>query len=437
MSEDSVEDLMKYKVCLMGASFETGNRGVAALAASCVKNIIDKKPDCDISFLIGNRTSKFQQIKIGTQNVKIQVINYRLSPKSRIQEHLFYIVLLAFLYRIIPFISIRKNISISNPWIKALRDADFVGNIHGGDSFSDIYGIRRFIIYIIDDIIALLMGKKLVMLPQTYGPFNHFISKRIASYIMKHSYKLFSRDLQCIEFGDKMLDSNGFSPQIKYCPDVAFTLDSVKLNSYQIEPPLVKLPNTLIVGLNVNGLMYNGGYNKQNMFGLKCDYKLFLVELVLRFMKETTASLLLIPHTFGLAGNINSDPDACRDLLKRFEDQFKNRIHMVSREYDQSEIKGIIGLCDFIIGSRMHACIAGLSQEVPTVGVAYSQKFQGVFESVGAGDMVIDGRFLSADEAVSRVFKCFQNRAKISSDLKNSVVDAKSQVKKTFDEILS
>ena len=65
---------------------------------------------------------------------------------------------------------------------------------------------------------------------------------------------------------------------------------------------------------------------------------------------------------------------------------------IVDREYDQHEIKGVIGMCDFFVGSRMHACIGALSQGIPCVGVAYSMKFRGVFESVGVADWVVDSR---------------------------------------------
>ena len=43
---------------------------------------------------------------------------------------------------------------------------------------------------------------------------------------------------------------------------------------------------------------------------------------------------------------------------------------MIAHEYDQHAIKSIIGRCDFFIGSRMHACIAALSQKIPTAAVA-------------------------------------------------------------------
>ena len=77
--------------------------------------------------------------------------------------------------------------------------------------------------------------------------------------------------------------------------------------------------------------------------------------------------------------------------------EFTGRIHMLHGEHDQHAVKGIIGLCSFFIGSRMHACIAALSQGIPTVAVAYSKKFMGVFESAGMGHMVVDARDTSTD----------------------------------------
>ena len=164
----------------MGASFETGNMGVSALAASLIKNIKQNKSDANIAFLIGNKIPKTYEFQILDQTIPIKVINYRLSPKSKIHEHLLWIFLLAFLQSIIPFKSIKERIIQSNLWLRTLKESNFVGNIHGGDSFSDIYGFLRFIIEAIPDLIVLLMNKKLVLLPQTYGPYKHIIAQYIA-----------------------------------------------------------------------------------------------------------------------------------------------------------------------------------------------------------------------------------------------------------------
>jgi len=99
----------------MGASFETGNMGVSALAASLVKIIREIKPNAEISFLVGNKIPKVRDLEISGQKIKVKVINYRLSPKSKLQEHLFWILLLACLQRLVPLQLIKKRVIKSNP----------------------------------------------------------------------------------------------------------------------------------------------------------------------------------------------------------------------------------------------------------------------------------------------------------------------------------
>ncbi|MEK6917040.1 MAG: polysaccharide pyruvyl transferase family protein, partial [Nanoarchaeota archaeon] len=330
----------------MGASFETGNRGVSALAASAIKNIIEIRSDTDMFLLIGNKIPKIQNITISGQQIQIKLINYRLSPKAKIQEHLFWIFLLAILQRILPK-PISEIIVHSNRWLRTLREAHFVGNIHGGDSFSDIYGLRRFIVETIPDIIALLMKKKLILLPQTYGHYKYYISKVIASFIMKRAYRILSRDIESVEIVKHLMKGKHNVNKVQFCPDVAFTLDTIKTLEPSIEPPIRFDNGISLIGFNINGLMYNGGYTRNNTFNLTLDYRNFVHDLTVNILKKTNSHILLIPHTFGPTGNINSDPDACRDVLKSLPASFKNRISIVTKEYDQSEIKGIIGLCDF------------------------------------------------------------------------------------------
>ena len=351
-----------------------------------------------------------------------------------INEHLFWILLLACLQRLVPLQLIKKIIIQSNPWIKALEQANFVGNIHGGDSFSDIYGLRRFFLGIMPDIIALLMNKKIVMLPQTYGPYNHSVAKSISRFILKSSSCILSRDREGLIIVEKVLKEVD-SKKVKLCPDVAFTLESVKPNKPEIKPPINNGLEVPLIGINVNGLMYNGGYTRANMFGLKCDYKSFVHKIVVKLIEKTSAHILLVPHTFGPSGDINSDPDACKDVLNSFANSYKNRVHLVLHEYNQSEIKGIINFCDFFIGSRMHACIAGLSQGIPTIGVAYSRKFKGVFDLIGSGDTVLDARSLDEETVIIKIMDCYEKRNEIRSDVKENIAAAQERIMAVFGDM--
>jgi colanic acid/amylovoran biosynthesis protein len=424
-----------FNACIMGASLTTGNMGVSALAASLVKLILTTRPDASVTFFIEERSPKPQEIELNGKKIGIHVINMRRSPRANFGEHIFVILFLALLYKIVPISAFRERIIKHNNRLKAIATTDFIGDVRGGDSFSDIYGVRGFILGSIPSIIILLLGKKLVLLPQTYGPYKSIVSRRIASYILNHAHIVLSRDRESIDLVKNILGNKKRNKQIIFCPDVAFALDSIAPKDGDIPPFIDTGSLNPIIGLNINGLLYNGGYTRNNMFNLKIDYKLFAHNLSEEILKKTNANLLLIPHTFAAHGNVESDPDACAEVFTALSSAYKGRIQMITGKYDQHAIKGIIGRCDFFIGSRMHACIAALSQRIPTAGVAYSKKFRGVFDSIDIGDLVIDAREAETQEAIDMIVAMFEDRARIEKKLQVQIESAQKQQLKIFHEI--
>lgn len=425
-----------HSIGLMGASLDTDNRGVSALASSLVKMVNTFRPDIQIVFLSGRR-SGVQEVMVSGHKVEVAMLSYRLSPKARLHENLFWILLIAALYRIIPLEPVRKRLIGQNPFLRAMLRAKFIGDIRGGDSFSDIYGLGKFLMGSLPDFIAFLLKKKLVLLPQTYGPYKSRMARLVARFILNNSSSIFARDTVSLERVHALVGKEKPLAKTKFCPDVAFTLDSVLPANPTIEPPLDKDRKYPLIGLNINGLMYNGGYSGENMFDLNIDYREFTYRLIEKLLEEVDVHVVLIPHTFAPSGNVNSDPDACRDALSRVSARYRNRIHLLTGEYDVHEIKGIIGLCDFFIGSRMHACIAALSQKVPTAALAYSPKFAGVFDSAGVPGSVIDCTRTSAAAATKTVIDNFRNRSSIKRSLEGSIAGLTSQINQTFLEMLT
>lgn len=421
----------------MGASLTTGNMGVSALAASLVKLILTARPDASVTFFIIERSSKPQEIELSGRKIRINVANVRRSPKAALGEHILVIFFLALLYNIIPVHALRKSILKHNERLRGIADADFIGDVRGGDSFSDIYGVRGFIEGSIPSIITLLIGKKLVLLPQTYGPYKSNISRKIARYILGHANIIMSRDRESINLVKDILNKNSSGKQIIFCPDVAFALDSIEPKNGVIQPFINTGCENPILGLNINGLLYNGGYTRNNMFNLRMDYKLFVHKLSEAILEKTNANLLLIPHTFAAHGHVESDSDACTEVFTALSPLYKGRIQLITGEHDQHAIKGIIGCCDFFIGSRMHSCIAALSQNIPTAAVAYSKKFKGVFDSIDVGNFVIDAREAETQEAVDMIVTMYEDRAQIKNNLLYQIDKAQKQQLKIFREILT
>lgn len=388
------------RVCLLGCSLTTGNRGVSALAVSLIRLILDSLPEARISLLVGEKHGGWQSVWVSGRPVKVEIINFRLSPHSRFHEHLLCILLLAVAYRFLPLRFVRRLILKRNKWLSTVVHADFVGDIRGGDGFSDIYGIGQFIIGCIPAFIVTLLRSDLVLLPQTFGPYKHRVSRLVARLLICRAKSLIVRDRASIAVIHSVLPERRKEQDIVFCPDVAFVLESKIPSNPVIAPPMPNVQGRRIIGLNVSGLLYNGGCSPCSMFGLAIDYRHFIFQLIDSLVRDLSVDVLLIPHSIYRGRPEESDDYAIKLVTGDLPPEYSQMVHVLKSEHDQSEVKAIIGMCDYFIGSRMHSCIAALSQGIPTIGVAYSDKFTGIFESVGLARMVFDARKASSVESL-------------------------------------
>lgn len=426
----------RLSVAILGTPVSSGNRGVMALGASLVNLCvsISGAGESGVFLMLGNSNNRPVPFRIGGATKFIRLVNCRLSPRSRFAEHLAWICLGAFLYRIIKIRVFRAIISSITPWIRALEQADIVGDVRGGDSFSDIYGMRRFMEGFFIAWTVVLVKGSIVQFPQTFGPYYRPVARWLARYLLRRSSVIIARDAKSRHVAQELV---GQGRDVWLSPDVAFSLEAIRPDSIELDPPIKGGEPQGAIGLNVNGLMFNGGYSRKNMFGLRLDYRKVLAALVKTLMAEHRGEIWLVPHTYGPPDSVESDPEACRKLRMALPEDFQRRLRIVSGEYNQHEIKGIIGMFDFFIGSRMHACIAALSQGVPCVGIAYSRKFEGVFDSVGMGDWVVDAREASEEQAVGRIIELYKKRDSVREELKTRAEQAQTELKAIFKRLIS
>jgi colanic acid/amylovoran biosynthesis protein len=420
-------------IALLGTPVTSRNQGVQALGASLVNLCVRAAGTKDVRILTSSARPSSVVYRAGGKNLDVPVVNYRLSPKSAPCEHLAWIVMMSLCYRIVPLGFVRRTIAAKTPWIAALESCGFAGDIRGGDSFSDIYGMKRYTIGFLLAWSVLLVKGTMVQFPQTYGPFKGSLARAMARFLLKRSSLVIARDKASREVARGLL---GPSREVLLSPDVAFSLEVVRPEHPELDPVLTGAVPSGIIGLNVNGLMYHGGYTRSNMFGLKMDYPAFLGKLVVALLEAQENEVWLVPHTYAENGDVESDPDASYKLRDSLPAELRGRVRIVSKEYDQHSIKGVIGMCDFFIGSRMHSCIAALSQGIPCVGVAYSMKFRGVFESVGMEDWVVDGRATGDDEAVSLITGLYQKREDVRVSLGRNADAAREQLAVVFGRMM-
>ncbi len=422
-------------ICLLGSSLGTNNFGVNVLTVGTVQCLLEAYPQAEISILDYGREPNSWKLKFGERTIEVALWNIRFSKKFWQHNHIAYLILRAAVARCIPFSGLRERFLSRNPILKHLRRMDVITAISGGDSFSDIYGLERFIYVSLPQILIILLNKRLILLPQTYGPFTSSIAKSVARFIIRSSDRAYSRDLQGVSDVEKLLGTARGRGKVRFSHDVGFVVDPIR----PVDCPWLSRLSTFkqqgsVVGVNVSGLLFKGGYNQKNAFGLKFSYPEFTRSLISFFLEDRNVTLLLIPHVFG-ASNFESDVAVCEGLYNELTAAYGDRLQVVRQGLNEREIKYVIGQCDFFVGARMHACIAALSQCVPSVPIAYSDKFIGVMRTIGAETLVADPRYSTAQEILAQVRAIYDNRQAIRSSLEVAMPKAKTNALNLFKDI--
>jgi colanic acid/amylovoran biosynthesis protein len=414
----------KKTVCLLGASLNTGNMGVSALASGTVTAALSCFPGGRVFLLDYGRKPESYTVQTPTGPTTVDLVNIRFSKKFWLPNNIARLLATAVCLRLVPQ-RWRRQWLARNPYLKAILEADVVASLAGGDSFSDIYGMGRLLYVSLPQILVLQLGKPLIMLPQTLGPFRGRCARGIAGYLMRGACAVYSRDkLSLLEAAPLM---NGHTTKLRFSHDMAFVMEAV---APATNPLPARESGRPLVGVNVSGLLLIGGYTRNNMFGLKSDYRTLLQEIVRRMVLNHGADVVLVPHVFG--DDAESDTQACGQMHQELAAEFPGRVHLVGGRFNQHEIKYLIGQCDFFMGARMHACIAALSQCVPAVCMAYSRKFAGVMESIGCAELVADLCRQDQAEVVAQIERLFRERERVQKALQEQVPQAKSGVRALF-----
>lgn len=301
-------------------------------------------------------------------------------------------------------------------FVKAVRGCDLVFDIGEGDSFTDIYGRRRFILQTASKFIVQSLGKPLYLAPQTIGPFDDAVNRKIAVALMHRSAGVFARDGLSTAF----LKANGVTANIDEFIDVAFALPFERQ---------ARAGDRTRVGLNVSGLLYNGGYSGRNELGMTLDYAAFTYQVIERLLARPATEVHLISHVHGPGEDADNDAPVMQRLAARYPTVTTAPLFQTSYQ-----AKGYLSGMDLVVAGRMHACIGAFSTGTPVVPVAYSRKFNGLFGTIGYGDY-IDGKAQSTDEAVAKVMSAVEDQASLAEGIRKGLLVANERLERYIERL--
>lgn len=411
----------------MGSALDTGNLGVSALCLSTIKGIAERLPTARITVFDYSASIRRHELNIGGLNIVIEMVGLTLS-KRVYQSRNFYQVRAAN----------KLGLSSVQPVLRKLKSMDAILDISGGDSFTDLYGDWRERSMTLPKLFVLELQKKLILTPQTFGPFRGLASAHRAKHILSNATLCYARDSKSYGIVKKMVGDRFSESQHKIGIDVAFNLPFMK-PADGICTNFDKFSNKFgeVVGLNVSGLLTNTVGIDKETFGFKSGYADLVLNVIRYILRQSNTGIVLVPHVITGEGHYEDDITAGRSLLANLSEVERSKVFLMDDRLDAMQTKWLISRCDWFLGTRMHACIAALSSSRPTISIAYSDKTKGVFETAGFGEFVADPREGGCEQSVfDMIDRLRLNLAEFSQQLLIANERGISTWRSQFDDIV-
>ena len=409
-------------ITLLNAAPDTGNQGVSALCLSALAGLAARQAG---PLAVADHGRGVRQADMGFATVsRVGLTHHRRFWRS---ESLSAVRALA---------RIGGGHSAS---ARIIAGSQAILDVSGGDSFTDLYGPRRFRAMVLTKRLALDNGLPLILLPQTLGPFQHPAHRAEAISILAAARAVWVRDATSFDFLQEALGRR-FDPdrhRLGIDMAVALPLQQPQHLPPQVKPWLSPMRGFPVAGLNVSGLLMQNVAGARVTFGLADrhdDQITAAAHAILRHDPEVR--LLLVPHVHRHLTDRESDLAASLTLKAALDPVYPGRVEVLTGSLSAMELKWVLSRLSWFAGARMHATIGAFSSGTPTLGLGYSDKAAGVFAQCGLADHVADLRQLDATALADIVRFSYAAREMNRFALRDLVPDLQDRAEAQMDAIV-
>lgn len=319
---------------------------------------------------------------------------------------------------------------------------DLSGDIWGDNA--DFLGRHRFLVGLVKDRVAQLLGKPVVMIAGSPGPFTHPETLGFAREVFAHFSMVTNRE----PISEKVLRESGFDvSKVRSFACPAFLFEPGE--EYKARSILQSIPQydsgKGLVGVILCGWNFPAGpFDKWPRSD--DEFELF-AKLIEHITEDLGLQVCLLSHSNGFTPPPQEfELIHGRDykVLKQLQEILAHRciatnVFALDGIYDPWTTKAIIGCFDILVSGRIHGAVAGLSQGVPTVIIDYGQapkahKLRGFAEVVGLCEYVVDPGDLN--NMIEVVDACWKNQLAIRQHLANKIPEVQDLAIRNFTSLL-
>lgn len=296
---------------------------------------------------------------------------------------------------------------------RTMKDCAVFFDIGAGDSFSDIYGWKRFALVLASKYAAVRSGGALVFSPQTIGPFTSRRAHFLAGRVVRLAERIFARDTQSFA----VLEELGVAARSELTTDVAFALPYTRSDKADGPDERIK------VGFNVSALLYRRDIAVDDKIKLALDYAALVENVIARLTSDPRIDLHLVPHVLAEHTAYEDDYALALNLQRAHP-----ALIVAPRFAGPSAAKTYIAGLDFFLGSRMHATIAAISSGTAVLPLGYSRKFTGLFGSLGY-DWNADLTTLTEEAVMARLDAALAELPRVTTDAVDATARAHDKLR--------
>ncbi len=336
--------------------------------------------------------------------------------------------------------------------LKSIIESDIVVHL-GLDHYADYGGIKTVAEHSKEIRIVNILKKPILLFSQSLGP---FFGKKLSSIALK---ALKDVDLICPRESVSLgyLANLGLDKNAVATSDPAFLLDTSDsktiesiLSKEHVPSKTKKRVGVVISGYNLHSL----GGKKSPLFVFSEKLHSAMLYFLPKFLLSTYSwiSSWIFSKTQNLSSQVGDIPKLLDYLIENIganillvshcnkagliddthlllecaqASKYASQIHIIKNDYSPPEIKGLLGTCDFVISTKMHACIAAVSQCIPAIAIAWSHKYRGVMRDIGLENFVVES--LESGAIVKKIDELNTKCSEIQSILYERIPKIKEQ----------
>jgi colanic acid/amylovoran biosynthesis protein len=239
-------------------------------------------------------------------------------------------------------------------------------------------------------VLALLMNKPLVLLPQSIGPLHGQFQHRAVRWVVRHARLTCVRERRSLD----LLQRLGCDQRAWHMPDLAFGAAGASADRARALLERAGLPaKPSMFRVGITALNWSG---QSFSFTRQQPYE----DAILGGIDAITAHGGLVVLFAQCCGPSAAEDDRRVSARLRARAARPEQVVLIQDLLPPDLLQAAYGQMDYFIGTRMHSVILALNAGVPALAVGYLHKTSGVLEEIGIADYCYDIETLTAEELI-------------------------------------